>query len=115
MAKRGGFPGGGMPGNMNNLMKQAQKMQRQLEEASKALEEEELTATAGGGAVEVTVSGKKEITKIKLSEEVVDPDDIEMLEDLIMAAVNEALRQMDEKAQSSMAKITGGMGGGFPF
>ena len=111
MAKRGGFPGGGMPGNMNNLMKQAQKMQRQMEEASKALEEEELTATAGGGAVEVTVSGKKEITKIKLSEEVVDPDDIEMLEDLIMAAVNEALRQMDEKAQSSMAKITGGMGG----
>ena len=115
MAKRGGFPGGGMPGNMNNLMKQGQKMQRQMEEASKALEEEELTATAGGGAVEVTVSGKKEITKIKLSEEVVDPDDIEMLEDLIMAAVNEALRQMDEKAQSSMAKITGGMGGGFPF
>lgn len=115
MAKRGGFPGGGMPGNMNNLMKQAQKMQRQMEEASKALEKEELTATAGGGAVEVTVSGKKEITKIKLSEEVVDPDDIEMLEDLIMAAVNEALRQMDEKAQSSMAKITGGMGGGFPF
>ena len=116
MAKRGGLPGGGgMPGNMNNLMKQAQKMQRQMEEASKALEEEEVTATAGGGAVEVTVSGKKEVTKIKLSEEVVDPDDIEMLEDLIVAATNEALRAMDEKAQSSMARITGGMGGGFPF
>ena len=116
MAKRGGFPGGGgMPGNMNNLMKQAQKMQRQMEEASKALQEEEVTATAGGVAVEVTVSGKKEVTKIKLSEEVVDPDDIEMLEDLIVAATNEALRAMDEKAQSSMARITGGMGGGFPF
>ena len=116
MARRGGgFPGGGGMGNMNNLMKQAQKMQRQMEEASKALEEEELTATAGGGVVEVTVSGKKESTKIKLSEEVVDPDDIETLEDLIMAATNEALRQMDEKAQTQMSKITGGMGGGLPF
>ena len=111
MAKRGGFPGG-MPGNMNNLMKQAQKMQRQKE-----LEEKEVTAAAGGGAVEVTVSGKHEITKVKLSPEVVDPDDIEMLEDLIMAATNEAYRQLDEFSQSSMAKITGGMGGlgGMPF
>ena len=110
MAKRGGFPGG-MPGNMNNLMKQAQRMQRQMEEAQKELEEKEVTATAGGGAVEVTVSGKHEVTKIKLSEEVVDPDDIEMLEDLIMAATNEAFRKLDEESQSSMAKITGGMGG----
>ena len=108
MARRGGFPGG-MPGNMNNLMKQAQKMQRQMEEAQKQLE---VTAKAGGGAVEVTVSGKKEITKVKLSEEVVDPDDIEMLEDLIMAATNEALRQIDEQSQASMSKITGGLGGG---
>lgn len=115
MARRGGFPGGSMPGNMGNLMKQAQKMQRQMEEAQKELEEKEVTAAAGGGAVEVTVSGKKEITKVKLSEEVVDPDDIEMLEDLIMAATNEALRQMEEMAQSSMAKITGGLGGGLPF
>ena len=104
MAKRGGFPGG-MPGNMNNLMKQAQRMQRQMEEAQKELEEKEVTATAGGGAVEVTVSGKHEVTKIKLSEEVVDPDDIEMLEDLIMAATNEAFRKLDEESQSSMAKI----------
>ena len=77
-----------------------------------------MTATAGGGAVEVTVSGKHEITKIKLSEEVVDPDDIEMLEDLIMAAANEAFRKLEEESQSSMAKITGGMGGlggGLPF
>ena len=119
MAKRGGFPGG-MPGNMNNLMKQAQKMQRQMEEASKEIEEKEITAAAGGGVVEVTVSGKKEITKIKIHPEAVDPDDVEMLEDLIMAATNEALRQMDEYSQQSMSKITGGIGGmgglgGLPF
>ncbi|MCD8366358.1 MAG: YbaB/EbfC family nucleoid-associated protein [Clostridiales bacterium] len=115
MAKgRGGYQGG-MPGNMNNLMKQAQRMQRQMEEASKELEEKEVTATAGGGAVEVTVSGKKEVLKVKLSEEVVDPDDIEMLEDLIVAATNEALRKMEDLSQESMNKITGGMGGGFPF
>lgn len=107
-----------MPGNMNNLMKQAQKMQRQMEETTKELEEKEVTATAGGGAVEVTVSGKKEVVKVKLAEEVVDPDDIEMLEDLIVAATNEALRKMEELSQQSMAKITGGLGGlggGFPF
>ncbi|MCI9682619.1 MAG: YbaB/EbfC family nucleoid-associated protein [Lachnospiraceae bacterium] len=117
MAKRGGFPGGGMgmPGNMNNLMKQAQKMQRQMEENQKALEEKEYTAAAGGGAVEITVSGKKEIVKVKLAEEVVDPDDIEMLEDLIMAAANQALRQMEEDSAAMMSKLTGGMGGGFPF
>ena len=113
MAKRGGFPGG-MPGNMSNLMKQAQKMQKQMEEAQKALEEKEITATAGGGAVEVTVSGKREILKVKLSEEVVDPDDIEMLEDLIMAATNEALRKLEEESSESMSKITGGLGS-LPF
>ena len=118
MAKRGGFPGGAMPGNMNNLMKQAQRMQRQMEETTKELEEKEITASAGGGAVSVTVSGKKEVLSVKLSEEVVDPDDIEMLEDLIMAATNEALRQIEEASQQSMSKITGGLGGlggGFPF
>lgn len=118
MAKRGGFPGGGMPGNMNNLMKQAQRMQRQMEESQKELEEKEFTAKAGGGAVEVTVTGKKEITKVKLSEEVVDPDDIEMLEDLVMAAVNEALRMAEDANAEIMNKMTGGLGGlggGFPF
>lgn len=116
MAKRGGFPGGmGMPGNMNNLMKQAQKMQRQMEESQKELEEKEYTAAAGGGAVEITVSGKKEIVKVKLAEEVVDPDDIEMLEDLIMAAANQAFRQMEEASAAVMSKLTGGLGGGFPF
>ena len=110
MAKRGGFPGG-MPGNMNNLMKQAQRMQRQVEETTKELEEKEYSASAGGGAVTVTVSGKKEVLSVKLAEEVVDPDDIEMLQDLIVAATNEAL-------QAAMSKLTGGLGGlggGFPF
>ena len=117
MAKRGGFPGG-MPGNMNNLMKQAQRMQRQMEETTKELEEEEYTASAGGGAVTVTVSGKKEVLSVKLAEEVVDPDDIEMLQDLIVAATNEALRKMEEESQAAMSKLTGGLGGlggGFPF
>ena len=111
MAKRGGFPGMGMPGNMNNLMKQAQKMQRQMEENQKALEEKEFTATVGGGAVSVTVSGKREITKVTLSEEAVDPDDIEMLEDMIAAATNEALRQVESESAAVMSKLTGGLGG----
>ena len=116
MAKRGGFPGGmAMPGNMNNLMKQAQRMQRQMEEGQKELEVKEFTATAGGGAVEVKVNGKKEIVSVKLSEEVVDPEDIEMLQDLIVAATNEALRQAEEAANALMGKMTGGLGGGFPF
>ena len=112
MAKRGGFPGGmGMPGNMNNLMKQAQKMQKQMEETTKEIEEQEVTATSGGGAVSVTVSGKKEIIAVKLDKEAVDPDDVEMLEDLIVAATNEALREIEELSQESMSKITGGLGG----
>ena len=114
MAKRGGFPGGGMPGNMANLMKQAQKMQRQMEEQAKEMETKEFTATAGGGAVEVTVSGKREVLKVKLQEEVVDPDDIEMLEDLIVAATNEALRQVEDANASAMSKLTCGIGGGMP-
>lgn len=115
MAKRGGFPGGGMPGGMNNLMKQAQRMQRQMEEAQKALETEEVTATAGGGVVEVKVSGKKEVVSIHLDPEAVDPEDVEMLEDLIMAAVNEGLRKIDELSAKTMGKFTGGLGGGLPF
>ena len=115
MAKRGGFPGGGMPGNMSNLMKQAQRMQRQMEESAKELESKEFTAAAGGGAVEVTVTGKKEVSKVKLDPEAVDPDDVEMREDLIMAATNEALRKADEASAANMAKLTGGLGGGLPF
>ena len=111
MAKRGGFPGGAMPGNMNNLMKQAQRMQRQMEEKSKEFEDKEWEATAGGGAVTVRVSGKKEILSVKLTEEVVDPDDIEMLEDLIVAATNEALRKMEEENAQMMQQLMGGLGG----
>ena len=110
MAKRGGF-GGGMPGNMNNLMKQAQKMQRQMQEAQQALEESEFTATAGGGAVEIKVNGRKEVLSLHLSEEAVDPDDIETLEDMIVAALNEAFGQVDKAQESSMSKFTGAMGG----
>ena len=107
MAKRGGFPGGmGMPGNMNNLMKQAQRMQRQMEESQKELETKEFTAAAGGGAVKVTVTGKKEIVKIELTPEVVDPEDIEMMQDLIVAATNEALRQAEEENAAMMSKMT---------
>ncbi len=117
MAKRGGFPGG-MPGNMNNLMKQAQRMQRQMEEKSKEMEEKEWEASAGGGVVTVKVSGKKELVSVTLAPEVVDPEDIETLEDLIVAATNEALRKMEEESAEVMNSIAGGLGGlggGFPF
>ena len=114
MAKRGGFPGGAMPGSMNNLMKQAQRMQRQMEESQKELETKEFSATAGGGAVEAVVSGKKEILRLTLSQEVVDPEDVEMLQDLIMAAVNEALRKAEEASSELMGRMTGGLGG-LPF
>ena len=106
MARRGGFPGG-MPGNMNNLMKQAHRMQRQMEENKKALEEKEFTATSGGGAVEVVVSGKKDLKSITISPDAVDPDDVEMLQDMILVAVNEAMKQVDEESE----KLFGGMGG----
>ncbi len=110
MAKHGGFPGG-MPGNMSNLMKQAQRMQRQMEESQKELETKEFTAKAGGGAVEATVTGAKEVKSVKISPEAVDPDDVEMLEDMIVAAVNEALKQAEEASANNMSKLTGGLGG----
>lgn len=90
-------------------------MQRQMEEGQKELETKEFTAKAGGGAVEVTVSGKKEILNVKLSEEAVDPDDIETLQDMIVAATNEALKLAEEANNELMGKMTGGLGGGFPF
>ncbi len=95
-----------------------EKMQKQMEETTKALEESTYEATAGGGVVKVVVSGKKEVVSVHLEEEVVYSDDIEMLEDLIVAATNEALRKMEEDSQEKMGKVTGGlggMGGGFPF
>lgn len=99
-----------MPGNMANLMKQAQKMQRQMEEQAKEMETKEFSATAGGGAVEATVSGTKKLLKLSIDEDAVDPEDVEMLEDMIIAAVNEALEKVDEESSSAMAKFTGGTG-----
>ena len=109
MARRGGFPGG-MPGNMTNLMKQAQRMQRQMEEQAKELEEKQYTAAAGGGAVTVTVSGKKEVVSVKISPDAVDPDDVEMLQDMVVAAVNEAMRAAEDDAANAMKGLTGGLG-----
>ena len=97
---------------MNNLMKQAQKMQKQMLEAQETLGDKTLEMSSGGGAVKIVISGKKEIKSIKIDPEVVDPDDVEMLEDLILSAVNEAIRQADEMYNSEMSKITGGLGGG---
>ena len=109
MAK--GFGGmGGM--NMNALMKQAQKMQKQMEETQAALAEQVIETTSGGGAVKIVITGKRVIQSIKINPEVVDPEDVEMLEDLILSAVNEAVRQADEMANNEMGKITGGVGNG---
>ena len=109
MARHGGYQGG-MPGNMNNLMKQAQRMQRQMEEMQKELEEKEYTVTAGGGAVEVVITGSNVIKSVTLKPEIVDPDDVEMLQDLLTAAVNEALRKVSSEKQSAMGGLTGGFG-----
>ena len=108
MARRGGFPGMGRA-NMGNMMKQVQKMQKQMEKKQAELEEKVLETSAGGGAVSVKITGKKEIIEIKIEPEVVDPDDIEMLEDLIMAAVNEAIRSAEDMMVSEIGKITGNM------
>ncbi|MBO4896993.1 MAG: YbaB/EbfC family nucleoid-associated protein [Clostridia bacterium] len=99
---------GGMPGNMNNMLRQAQKMQQDMLKAQQELEEKEYEAAAGGGAVTVKVSGKKELIDVAISPDVVDPDDIEMLQDLIMAAVNEALRKAEESSAAELGKLTGG-------
>ena len=104
---RGGFPGGM---NMNNLMKQAKKMQVQMMKVQQELEEKTVEASVGGGVVTVVANGKKEILEINIKPEVVDPDDVEMLQDLIIAAVNEATRKADEMIQNEMGKLTGGMG-----
>ena len=108
MAK--GYPGrmGGM-GNMNQMIKQAQKMQEQMLKMQEEMETKTFTADAGGGAVSATVNGKKELLDIVLNEEVVDPDDIEMLQDLILAAVNEAMRKAEKDSEAQMGSLTGGM------
>lgn len=104
---RGGFQGGGM--NMNNMLKQAQQMQAQMQQMQQDLENREVEATAGGGMVKVVVMGNKTLKDIEIKPEVVDPDDIEMLQDLIVAAVNEAIAKADEMVAAEMSKITGGM------
>ncbi len=107
MAKRGGFPGGmgGFGGmNLNNLMKEAKKMQADMEKSQAELATKEFEASAGGGAVNVKVTGDKTIKEIKIKPEVVDPDDVEMLEDLVLTCVNEALRQVDSAQAASLGK-----------
>lgn len=110
---RGGAPGGGM--NMN-MIKQAQKMQEEMLRVQADAESQTYTAQSGGGAVTATVTGKRELVEIKLEPDAVDPDDVEMLQDLIIAAVNEAMRKAEESMSESMAKLTGGLGlGGLGF
>ncbi|HCC07731.1 MAG TPA: YbaB/EbfC family nucleoid-associated protein [Clostridiales bacterium] len=105
----GGLPGGmGMPANMQSLMKQAQKMQEDLIKKQGELEVREVTTTAGGGVVEVTLSGSKELKSIKIKPEVVDPEDIETLEDLIKAAINEGMRKLSDEEKSTYGGLTGG-------
>ena len=100
-----------MPGmNMNNIMKQYQRMQRKLEETQEELAKKEYTGQAGGGAVKATVTGAKVLTKLELDKDAVDPEDVETLEDMIVAAVNQALESADEDSQSQMGKLTGGLG-----
>lgn len=101
-----GMPGGG---NMNSMMKQVQKMQKQMEDMQKELDQREVEATSGGGAVLVKVTGKKDLLELKIDPEVVDSDDVEMLEDMIVAAINEAFRKADEMVENEMKKVTGGV------
>ena len=110
---RGGFPGGGFGGaNMQQLMRQAQKMQADMENVQKELEETELEVSSGGGMVVCKVTGKGELKSLKIDPQIVDPEDVEMLEDTITAAVKEAMRQANELSTEKMNKVTGGMGGG---
>ena len=115
MAKGYGSRGmGGMGGGINmNMIKQAQKMQQDMQKMQAELEEKEYTASAGGGVVSATVSGKRELKNLTIDPDVVDPDDVEMLQDMIVAAVNEAIRAAESEMASSMQKLTGGMG--LPF
>ncbi|MBR6641263.1 MAG: YbaB/EbfC family nucleoid-associated protein [Clostridia bacterium] len=101
MARFGGFPGGGM-GNMQQLMKQAQKMQADLQKKQEEAANTEFEVSAGGGAVVVKATGAKEIKEITIKKEVVDPDDVEMLQDLVLTAVNEALRKADDMMQDGL-------------
>lgn len=107
MAK-GGFPGMG-GGNMNNLLKQAQKMQQQMQKMQEELENKNFEASVGGGAITAVANGKRQIVDIIIKQDVVDPDDVEMLQDLVISAVNEALKKAEEETAKEMGKLTGGM------
>ncbi len=111
MGKYKGFHGAGMNTNrnMSNVLKQAQKMQEEMEKVQSELEEKTVEATAGGGMIEITANGKKEILSVKIKPEVVDPEDIETLEDLIMVAVNDAVKKADEMMAEGMSAVTGGI------
>ncbi len=98
-----------MGGKMNKMMKQVQKMQSEMAKVQEELKEKTMTGTAGGGAVEATVNGHKQIVDMSIDSEVIDPEDNEMLEDLIMAAVNDAIKNVDEMVNEEMQKVTGGM------
>ena len=115
MGKFNGWNGGG--GNMQNLMRQAQKMQQDVQRVQAEIGNTAFPVSVGGGAVNVVITGKKEFKAIEISPDAVDPDDIEMLQDLILSAVNEAVRTADETMEKEMAKVTGGLGGlgGFGF
>ena len=108
---RNQFRGGGYGGmNQAAMMKQAQKMQRDLMQMQEELEQAVYSAAAGGGVVKATVSGKRELTELVIDPEAVDPEDVEMLQDMIMAAVNEALRKAEDASAQSMSRLTGGLG-----
>lgn len=106
MARRGGFGGGN---NMGQMIKQVQQMQKRMEDAQKEIEESTVTATSGGGMVEVEANGKKQIISIKIDPEAVDPEDVEILQDMILTAVNDAISQVEKLSEEKMGKITGGM------
>lgn len=113
MAK-GGYRGPMMGGGVNmNMIRQAQKMQQEMLRMQQEMETKEYTAAAGGGVVTATVNGKHEVVRLNIDPEAVDPDDVEMLQDMVIAAVNEAMRKAENEASASMSKLTGGMNLGF--
>lgn len=107
MAKRGGF--GQQSMNKKKMMKQIEELQKQMEDAQEKVDNMEITASSGGGVVEVTVNGKNELTKIKIDPEILDPDDVEMIEDMLLVAANDALKQVKAKSDKEMGKLTGGL------
>lgn len=107
--RRGSFGAQGMGGGMGNLMNQMQKLQEEMEQTQAALEEEELTVTAGGGVVTIVITGKRKIVSLEIEPDVVDPEDVEMLQDIIIAAVNDALDQVEKLQEERMGSLTGGL------